>query len=97
MKSITIPQEAMDYLEGLWYMAEGVKQLIRFLASQERTEPLTTYLNELRSEYTRLFTEYSMALNMAAGEYAKAEVEAGQAVAPNFALGVLSIVEGTGC
>jgi cell division septum initiation protein DivIVA len=94
IRFISIPQEQLDYLEGLWYMAEGAKQLVRHLASQERTKSLEAYLAEQRAEYARLFTEYNMALNMVAGEYAKEELEAERTVAPNFALGALEVRRG---
>jgi len=91
-KQIEVPEAVMDYLEALWYQAEGYKNLVRFLSCQPDVNPEA--LQGMTATYQQFFSEYNLALNQACRDHARQEVEDGCNVFPNFILGVLVAVKG---
>lgn len=94
-KIILIPDDLLDYLEGLWYQLEGYKLLIRHLSIQNQMNQ--TIIEDYTNKYVNLFTEYNMALNQIVGTYAKEEIEQGYNVVPVYATGTLLATRGMCC
>jgi hypothetical protein len=93
---ISVPEPIIDYMEGLWYLADGCKQLIRFLSSRDRNDHMNEYIKEQRDLCLELHTKYNMALNEAIRAYAFDAHKKGYLIAPNFAMGVFEAVKPTG-
>ena len=83
-KIIELPGGVLDYVEGLWYKAQGYKQLVRHLSCQPEKD--CGAIREFAERYAALFTEYNMALSHILSEYAKSEVSDGYCVLPNYGI-----------
>lgn len=80
----------MDYLEGLWYQANGYKQLVRYLASQDEINQ--QIIEEFTAKYNEFFISFNMALNQTCKDYAKQEFENGYIIRPDYGFGGLVVV-----
>ena len=94
-KIVYIPEDAMDYLEGLWYQCQGYRQIVRHLSCQPTV--IMFVIEKYMAEYKELFTAFQMALATIINEYASEEVNKGYQISPNFNMSCLVASKCGGC